>query len=263
MEKVARHVHVHLPKADIIAFQETEGALNRQLASFLQSEHHSFDYFSVFHDDSYWSKWVTEDRSFVRNGVAIALRRSAFDNITHIDLPLSTGNHVAIALARHIELDQWFRIASVHFELDDQHMRASEVESLAHFFRPGSARHAYVDVIAGDFNSDVTNPMMEKELLKRGFVDVHKALGVDKATHPELGDGDDVIDHVLIRGHGIEPTRAHTHSSDILERFPDPSHSHKSERIAATLAFNGSDHFAVEAIVRVPFGHSHGRLHSA
>jgi len=259
IERVVQYIHEHLPRADVLAFQETEFTLNRQVSALLGDK---FDYFPVYHDDTYWAKWITHDRPFVRNGVAIALRRSAFDHVTLIDLPLCTGNHAAVLICRHIALDQWFRIACVHFELDDENTRNAEVVALGQFFRPGAARHHYVDVIAGDFNSDVDNDTMQDHLIGSGFIDVHRELGVALATHPE-GIGDDVVDHILVRGHNVQPARALTYSGDIMQRHPERIEAHKEARITRCLEFNGSDHFAIEAVVRVASGSARARSHTS
>jgi endonuclease/exonuclease/phosphatase family metal-dependent hydrolase len=250
IERVARYVLTTLGKADIVCFQETQCDLDRKFA-FLLAER--YQYFPVYHDDAYWSKWVTDDRPYLRNGVAVALRRSAFDNISSLDLSLGTGNHAAIVIARHIELDQWFRIASVHFELDDEDIRNAEVEALARFFRPGTnvTKH-YVDVIGGDFNSDLDYEVMMTQFLDRGFSDAHRELNLAQPTHPE-GEGDDVIDHILIRGDNVEVVTAHTYGADIVKSHPERTDEHKHNRLARCLEYNGSDHFAIDAAIRVPY----------
>jgi len=264
IERVARFVLTNLGKADVVCFQETQCDLDRKFA-FLLSER--YQYFPVYHDDGYWSKWVTEDRPFLRNGVAVALRRSAFDHITSMDLSLGTGNHAAVVIARHIELDQWFRIASVHFELDDEDIRNAEVEALARFFRPGTSaalRPHYIDVIAGDFNCDLDYEVMMTQFIDRGFSDAHRELDMAQPTHPE-GEGDDVIDHILIRGENVEVVTAQTHGADIIKSHPERTVEHKDNRIARCLEYNGSDHFAIDTIVRIPFksppkNTPHGRI---
>jgi endonuclease/exonuclease/phosphatase family metal-dependent hydrolase len=245
-----------MPRIDVLALQETELTLNRRISTLLGD---AFEYFPVYHDDSYWAKWVTPDRPYIRNGVGLALRHSAFDHMTFIDLPLMTGNHAAVIIAFHIASNQWFRIASVHFDMDDVDLREIEVETVSNFFQPGASRRHYIDVIAGDFNSDVDNALMGSRLLCHGFMDVHRELGVAKATHPE-GIGDEVIDHVLIRGNGIEPLKAHTFTGDVMDLHPHHSENQKDARIAHCLEFNGSDHFAIEAVVRVPYGNGYHRV---
>jgi len=169
-----------------------------------------------------------------------------FDHVTPIDLPLGTGNHAVVVICRHVALDQWFRIISVHFELDDAEMRSKEVEAVARFLHPGASRHIYVDVIAGDFNSDLDSREFPSHLLNKGFRDVHRDLDETYATHPEML-GDDTIDHILVRGGNVEPISATVHSGDIMMSYPEDSEEHKDARLTRCLEFNGSDHFAIEA----------------
>jgi len=220
--------------------------MDRRISQLISEE---FQYFSVYHDDDYWAKYVTHDRPYCRNGVAIALRKSAFDHATFVDFELGTGNHAAVAVCRHIATDKWFRIVSVHFELDDMSVRDQEVRAVASYLRPGTQHGIYIDVIAGDFNSDLDD-VMRAEFIDRGFIDAHIEVNNAMATHPEMI-GDDVIDHILVRGKATETVEARTHSGDIMTSHPLNSDEHRAERLCRCLEFNGSDHFAIEATIRV------------
>jgi len=247
IDRVVRFLLTNLKNTDVLALQETEHGLDSRISQLLADK---YVFFSVYHDDSYWAKWVTEDRPYRRNGVAIAVKKGVFDQVTSIDLPLGTGNHAQVVICRHIALDRWFRIVSVHFELDETDIREQEVEAVANYLRSEGNGRSYVDVVAGDFNSDLDSDLFASLFFQNGFRDAHRHLDETYATHPEKL-GDDCIDHILVRGNHVEPIIATVHASDIMSAHPEGSEAHKEERLARCLEFNGSDHFAIDTTLFV------------
>jgi endonuclease/exonuclease/phosphatase family metal-dependent hydrolase len=259
IDRVIHFLLTHVRNADVLALQETEQDLERRISQLLADK---YEFHSAYHDDTYWAKWITSDRAFRRNGVAIALKKGVFDHVTPVDLSLGTGNHALVLIAHHVALDQWFRIISVHFELDDIKIRKNEVEALSNYLRPGSSSNIYIDVVAGDFNSDIDSDEFLCYLMDHGFRDVHRVLDEASATHPEKL-GDDVIDHILVRGNHVEPISASVHSGDIMDIHPERTEDHKDQRLARCLEFNGSDHFAIDATLFISSPATRRRTHSA
>jgi len=144
-------------KLDVIALQETEVTVTPLLKAGLGEK---FQFFSSNHDDSYWAKWTAGGQQpYNPNGVSIAINSNTFDVLEFLDVPLGTGNHSAVAVCRHKTTDRIFRVASVHFELDDISQRDSEVKAIADFMNMNQKEKNWshpVDIIAGDFNSAIS-----------------------------------------------------------------------------------------------------------
>jgi len=234
-------------KLDVIALQETEVTVTPLLKAGLGEK---FQFFSSNHDDSYWAKWTAGGQQpYNPNGVSIAINSNTFDVLEFLDVPLGTGNHSAVAVCRHKTTDRIFRVASVHFELDDISQRDSEVKAIADFMNMNQKEKNWshpVDIIAGDFNSEVS--LVENtHFLNEGFIDTHQALGVSHRTHPwgaEYG----VIDHIIVRGEKVSPSHGKVHMAELYQEHPC-IHAFEDlhHRVTKNLQMGGSDHFPIEA----------------
>jgi endonuclease/exonuclease/phosphatase family metal-dependent hydrolase len=242
-----------LPDVDAYALQETQIDENPLLAAGLGRD---YTYFAAYHDDTYWSSWITPAPAFARNGVALAINNKTFDNCTFTDLPLGTGNHAAVAVCRHKALRRLVRIASVHLDSDYGGRRGKEARALAAWFSGGTNA---IDLIAGDLNADTDTGVVQQRITAAGFTDVLRAVGVDENTHPWTSsyNGNSMfgnIDHVMARGKGVRATGGQVHTNDLWTIHPvlgGSGEPNESQRICANLQLTGSDHFPVDGTITV------------
>jgi len=230
---------------DAIAWQETEAIDNGPIKAALGN---GFSFFQVNHADSYWAGYITVDPPFAPNGVAIAINQMKYDRCVYVDKPLGTGNHGAIAICRHKALGRWFRFASVHFDSDQGGRRGKEANTLADYFALESSHSNYVDVIAGDINSDTDTGVINQRFTSAGYVDIGHALGSTSSTHPwstayNSNSQWAIIDHVLVKGTGSTPTAYKVFDSDLYTTYPGTAN--ENTRICLQLEYMGSDHFPV------------------
>jgi endonuclease/exonuclease/phosphatase family metal-dependent hydrolase len=234
------------PEADIIALQEVTavefGYINDKLST---------DYagFQSFHAPTYWSQYVTQDPPWEPNGNALFIKRSAFKNINFSDVPLSDdGNHATFAQVTHKTSNKSVRVLSVHLDSAYAYNREREFQAALALLPKSSSK---VDIIAGDFNIDVTKSNLQQDIDKAGFHNVLAEMGVDEVTSPYLSMyyANSVygpIDCVLSRN--AQPTAAGVFDFDLFTLYPDKKD--EDARITANFQRCGSDHFPVSGTVQ-------------
>lgn len=235
------------PDADVIALQEVTaiefGYLNNALSN---------DYagFQSFHAPSYWSKYITQNPPWEPNGNALFLKKSTFKNIAFTDVPLSDdGNHATFAEVVHKTTNKAVRLLSVHLDSDYAYNREREFQAALKLMPESSS---IVDIIAGDFNIDVTKSNLYQDIVKNDFLDVLAQMGVDEVTSPYLSRyyANSVygpIDCVLARK--AQPAAAAVFDFDLFILYPDKKD--EDARIAENFQLCGSDHFPVTGTVQL------------
>lgn len=241
------------PSTDFFALAETEKDWNDYFAKALSNH---FDYFSAYHDDSYWESWITEDPPFARNGVAIAVNNQKYQDCSFADVALGTGNHVAFVSCTHKALNREVRVASVHFDSDTGGRRAKEAKALGSMVFDGSDAGS-IDIIAGDFNGNTATGPLHNILIKTlKFVDVKAAVGlpIDIQTHPyttayNQNKNYGNIDHIVARGEGLSFADAQVNDGGVWDDYAEGRGGDVLEdpRACAYMDGYGSDHFSVEA----------------
>jgi len=241
---------------DVITFQETEATINPTLAAALGN---GFQVYHAFHDDDYWSKWVTTDPPFARNGVSIGVSKTKYDQMSFKDIALGTGCHAGVVTCRHITVNRWFRFVSCHFDSDSGGRRGKEAQTLVETLDADKTR-PYVDVIAGDLNADSKVGVIKSRITDNGFLDVLRAMGIEENTSPysTSSNGNSMwgnIDHIMVRGERFNAVAAKIHSFNLWTTFPvlggQPGIENENLRITKNMELTGSDHFAVEGVFSV------------
>lgn len=243
-------------KADFLTFQETQESENEWLRGQLGNQWY---YFAAYHDDTYWASWITENPPFERNGVSIAVPKSKYDSCSFMDLPLGTGNHVAIAICRNILTNKMLRVASVHLDSDYGGRRKKESKSLRAWF--GDEPGVYKDIIAGDFNAATDSGVIQSDLINGArFVDVLTTTGNPQQTHPYTTSYNSngmwgPIDHVISRGLNVVPVESKIYDSGLWVTYPTGtganSDPNEEPRICANLHLIGTDHFYISGKVEI------------
>ena len=245
---------VNIPDVDFYALQETQIDENPHLELGLGR---GYTYFSVYHDDDYWEKWITSNPPFVRNGVAVAVNNRKYDSCEFSAVPLGTGNRAAVAICRHRELNQFVCIASVHFDSNYGGRRGKESKALAAWFTASGGN--YVDIIAGDFNADTDSGVIQERIMAAGFKDVLREVGIDENTHPWTTsyNGNSMwgnIDHVMTRGTGIRFVAGQVYNNNLWTLYPvlvGKDEPNEPNLICANLEKTGSDHFPLHGTIHV------------
>lgn len=244
-----------MPEVDFYTLQETQIDQNPLLHAGLGTR--SYSYFAAYHDDNYWSSWITADPPFARNGVALAVNNAKYDTCRFSALPLGTGNQAVVAICRHKTLNRFVRIASVHLDSDYSGRRGKEARALADWFTASSGN--YIDIIAGDFNADTNSGVIQQRIMAAGFKDVLREVGIAENTHPWTSsyNGNSMygnIDHVVARGRGVTYTGGRVYHNNLWSTYPVLAGSgepNESMRICANLQLTGSDHFPVHGTISV------------
>jgi len=213
------YIKKYLTDADFYCLEETQRDENVIIANAFPD----YIFCAVYHDDKYWEMWKSSESIFVPNGVSVGINSKRFLVLNFNDLPLLTGNHAAVVVCKHRKTEKMIRVSSIH--LDDKEMKFSEMFSLIEHLdsNPGS----YIDIIAGDFNSNIRSFSI---LQMAGFRNV--ILNDTMTTpNPLLG----AIDHVVVRGPVV----------------PLSGKIHQLGDYCQTVKINGSDHYAVECCLGV------------
>lgn len=208
------YIKKYLSKADLYCLQETQRDENVIIANAFPE----YIFCAVYHDDMYWETWKNSESIFVPNGVSVGINSKRFTVLSFNDLSLHTGNHASVVICEHRKTQNLIRVSAIH--LDDKEMKFSEIYSLVEYLDSDPGR--YIDIIAGDFNSNIRSFSI---LQMAGFRDV--ILNDTMSTpNPLLG----AIDHVVVRG-PVAPLSGKIHQlGDYCQ----------------TVKINGSDHYAVE-----------------
>jgi endonuclease/exonuclease/phosphatase family metal-dependent hydrolase len=226
--------------ADIIALQEVTSAEFEFIKNALGGE---FLASNCYHSATYWASWITVDPAWEPNGNALLLKRTRFNEAAFSDLPLSgDGNHAVYAEARDRVTGRHFRIASVHLDSDYTYNRESELQALLERIPPASG---FTDIIAGDFNTDVSRAGLQSNLKTAGFQSLLPALGITTTTSPwgtyNKSSTFGAIDHITYRN--ASPLTGAVIDFGLLKKYP--AQKDDTTRIVLNLILSGSDHFPV------------------
>ncbi|MBS0287671.1 MAG: endonuclease/exonuclease/phosphatase family protein [Proteobacteria bacterium] len=239
-ERIIAFLQQQAPTTDIFALQETTLVELGYIKDAMKS---GFDLYPAYHSPTYWSNWITVDPPWEPNGVALLVKKNLLTNVNFQDMPLSDdGNHSAYLVAKLKSNSQKIvRIASVHLDSDKSYNRERELNSLLQTMVP---LNNSIDVIAGDFNFEITNGNLKNNLATAGFTDILTALGKDGYTSPysttyyKSSNWSD-IDHVLVRN--LTPIAGEIFSFNLYNIYPNDEEA----RINANLSICGSDHFPI------------------
>jgi endonuclease/exonuclease/phosphatase family metal-dependent hydrolase len=254
-------------QADAIALQEVQPATLAALflaGGLVDSE---WFLFNVAHREDYWSRdYVTDPDELVEapwtsnhfgHGNALLIRRASFDPPPGFPftatLNSESGNRAPVFVGS--IGGRPVRISSVHFDSANGQRRA---EMISHFEQLPPLAGA-VDIIAGDFNTDIDTGNTQGEIRRAGFVDGVSATGGSDSTLPYStghysSHNKAIVDHVLARG--ATPVEGRIHNYGLFQRFPAKAKGGQRDeiedaRVQAALAEIGADHFPV--VVRVAF----------
>jgi len=243
-ERIIAFLQQQASTTQIFALQETTEV---ELGYIKNAMKNQYDLYAAYHSPSYWSNWITVDPPWEKNGVAILVKKGLLSNVTFQDIALSnSGNHAAyLKGVLKSNPQKAIRVASIHLDSDKPYNRERELNALLQAMPPGNS----IDIIAGDFNFEITNGNLKTSLSSVGFVDILTALGKDGPTSPysstyyksaNMSD----IDHVMVRN--AQPQAGEIFSFNLWNLYPD----NEDARINANLAISGSDHFPVTGTAR-------------
>jgi len=229
--------------AELVCLQEVAAS---ELPAFAAALGPGFVGAMSFNDPDFWSDWVVPPIPWEPNGTALFARTSAFTGVVVEDRALGTGNHAALLTATHVGTGARLRAWSLHLDSDRTNNRRTEIETV--FGATPPEPHS-TDVLCGDMNEDTVVGSLAGRVRRAGFVDVLAAVGNRDATHPwsetyYSSPRWAILDHVLVRG--ATPLRGTTIDAGVAA-IPD-----QSTRIEELLRRMGSDHYPVEATVRLP-----------
>jgi endonuclease/exonuclease/phosphatase family metal-dependent hydrolase len=244
---------------DLIALQETNETEFSHLKASLAKD---FSAFQVFHDPKYWSEWNQPGHENERNGVALFIKRSAFQYTTFHDLKLGKkGNHAAFVQAVHLGSRLPIRAASIHLDSDDEEGRHQELSSLLQILRNGPRdKEQTRDYIAGDFNDGMQKGSGYEELIKNKFRSALRVLNQEEWTcpysedeyqSPQLG----ILDHIWTAN--SQPIDGSVINFGLWKTFPRDKETKieakniEDERITENLKISGSDHFPLWVDVKL------------
>lgn len=200
------------------------------------------------HDPSHWINYFgsTPELSYIRNGNAIFFRRSLFTCPIWGDIPMSTGNHAIIGTVIHRPSLCKLRVINIHLDNESNTTRAHE---LTHVISTIPYHPDIVDIIMGDFNTDIRH--LSDILCDTKFKDTLYQFGDECLTYALVADKDGPIDRIIYRGSSVYLISTEVIGSSLWKRFPvinsrDPL---ASLRLNACIDAYGSDHFPVQAIL--------------
>ena len=230
--------------ADIIALQEVNEPEFLFLKNALDKDYYAAN---TFHSPTYWSNWITVTPPWEPNGNALFLKRKSFRNVSFQDLALSTnGNHAVYAEALQAGTNRRIRVASIHLDSDYPYNREAELQGLLDLLP--AAKNA-TDIIAGDFNIDITKTSLQNNLKLAGFQSLLPALGITTTTSPfgtyNKSSAYGPIDHITLRN--AAPVSGAVIDFGLLAAYPDQKDD--VTRIVLNMQQSGSDHFPVTVIL--------------
>ena len=217
-----------------------------------------FEGFNSYHDDQYWSSWITTDPPFARNGNALFLRRDLFANWQFSDKALSDGgNHCVYATAQDKILGRNFRIASIHLDSDNSSRRNNELTAL---FSSLPVQSNTVDIVAGDFNAALSSGNLSNLMKQHAFYNALDVANIAEQTHPfttsyNRNTNWGPIDHIAYRNASIGGRISATNDGmptidngvvdfNVWKTYPSGA-TYEAERINKNFDNCGSDHFPV------------------
>lgn len=225
-------------KIDVFALQEVAQSEFNFIQDALQETHIGFQ---ANHDPGYWSSWITPANPWELNGNAIFVNKYIFTNINFEDFPSSkSGNHSALFTGTFKNQENKnVRIASVHLDSDYPYNRKRELNAVLSKWQ---INKNYMDIIAGDFNTETDATNIQIDLKKAGYNDLLKDLGKATQTHPWSSkyygsENWGIIDHIMYRnGNAVEGSVV---DHNLFNLYPND----EEKRININLQKAGSDHF--------------------
>ena len=224
------------------------------------------DFYSemAYNAPGYWATegYLPDPAKWEPNGPAIFASKSRFPEGKQPEFSQhalgDAGNFCITMKARLKDTNSTLRVFGVHLDDtptdpdDDQLTMMGKKETEALMRLAGGQRDKVIDVIAGDLNINLgPHSPLTPIFLSEKFVAVVNALNVDKApvaTSPyhESPDGvteADTYDHILVRN--ATPVYA------LVRHFGAEAIADEDQRAEAFMRAAGSDHYPLEAIVRI------------
>lgn len=240
-QKIATTILDCINKYNVSLFSlcEVQTTFIKFLYKFLNPK--EWGYFYVSHDKEYWSdQYISLDdeqkmcpwtSDYMDHGVAILYKIDQFRDNEFIDLTLyNKGNHSARMIGEHIS-GKRIRFTSIHLDSDDSIVRTGEFDSLLQSIY---SNNDFVDIIAGDFNFDITNHKYRDILLhnRLEYYDITDT----KYTYACIEDTSDqyYVDHILVKN-----------SKNIISHIHDCGIKITKNLMRDCLEILGSDHLPV------------------
>jgi endonuclease/exonuclease/phosphatase family metal-dependent hydrolase len=235
--RIVSFLEQHASKTDIFALQETTEV---ELGYIKEAMKNQFELYAAYHSPNYWSSWITVNPAPEPHGVALLIKKDLLANVHFTNLPLAKdGNHAALIEAVLKQSpSKRVRVASIHLDSDKSDNRKTELEAL---LSKMPAQSKTLDIIAGDFNTEITNTNLEANIISARFTDILTSLKKNSVTSPFKTWGN--IDHILVRH--ATPLSGEVIHFGLWEVYPN----NEEARINASLSISGSDHFPVTGSV--------------
>lgn len=235
--------------ADIFCLQE---CTDIEFLAIRERFNNDYSAFMAHHDLTYWSRWITEDPPYERNGPSIFVKKKLFKDLNFTNLPLSdSGNHAAVLTCKYTPTNTKFRIFSIHLDSDTTVGKSKEFDSLLEKYPESSE---YIDIVAGDFNVDVNTSNFSNLLSVNNYVSILHYLGINGRTTPFSSSYHHFsiwgqIDHILVR-HG-KPAKGKIIDNGYEKLYPSKNGQHNNDednRIRSALNTFGSDHYPISGL---------------
>lgn len=234
------------PTVDVISLQEVTQVEYGFIKDALKKDYISFQ---SLHSPTYWTDWITANPPWEPNGNAVFLKKSRFTGIVFQDIALSdSGNHAVYAQAKDVNTNKKVRIAGIHLDSDHSYNRERELKALFAIMTPLAG---VTDIVAGDFNIDISYTSLQQDIVKANFINVLAALGINEVTspysstyyaHAKFG----VIDNIIVRnGQALDGAVI---SNGLFQLYP--ATKDEDPRVTLNMQITGSDHFAVEGTLK-------------
>lgn len=244
----------------------------KYIKSYLDSEF-SGQFFS--HDRNYWAKYFdsnpSSSQAYTKNGNALFLKRSRFNNPNWTDLAQSTGNHAVLGQAIDNQTNKTIQIVAVHLDSDVGGNRKTELQEILNKLSHSSN---IINIVAGDFNAVLDQGNLKEVIDEANYKDVMIELSVqtgfplNQRTFPNSSSYYNspvykVIDHVIYRSNALTPsttlvypggiytvpgqTRTGVLSNNLFLTYPELNgyDSNEGIRLTENIKLIGSDHFPV------------------
>lgn len=282
---------------DVIALQEVTDDFVETVGGIAYTRQGEYSYYTNLLSKTHYAVFVSHDRKYnannfcnnpmspyawIKNGNALFLKRTTFNNVMFNDVTLGKGgNHAAMAVCIHRASGKRLRVMAIHLDSDAGGNRQMEWESIKATL-PDNPN--LVDLVVGDFNCGTQHGSLaadfakfntdgESNKFKNALFKISADTGVMiyKATHPftsTYNDGHihDKMSHIVYRyglvpsniyysGIGVYGTLEGTQSGVIDNNLPvicpdtrPPGYDQNEElRINTNFDAVGSDHYPVVA----------------
>lgn len=222
---------------DILCLQE----ISEYEYNYISQTMTNYNCFITYHSKTHWSDQLYTPQ-WEPNGVAILIKKRKFTNTFSQDIQIGpNGSKMCIVYAKHVSSNQKIRIASIHLD-ETKEIQLAEIDSIMQSFKFQSDM---IDIIAGDTNA-VDHEVGDK-FLSHNFADT----GVDNdstPTHPFTCNPLEkwaIIDRIYVRN--IDIVNGLILDLNLCEK----SGNDMGTRVVKTLQTFGSDHFPVQATLKL------------